>query len=257
MTQLKKQKLIEMYGETKALQLITKKIAKGLFEEDEDFPGDPEEYWFWHKAASESKKVERVSEVMALESTCAADQATAETLVKKGGFLDMVTAGPALEAARTTAPKKRPGKRAADSDAPGPETGSKPPKDETPLEKAIRIRDAVNNDRKECSSYALELAPYKLSSEIVESLRAHSAYLEKAYIELNTRIAQRIDDAKAYEQLFKDYEAKREDYRTHTTVARGMCAAVKKARKEPPTPSVSSKGSASSKGKRAESTRSA
>ena len=81
----------------KANKLIAKLLAKKMYEEDEDFPGDEDEYYFYVNAGSKVRKENRTSEALALKVRDTAPNA---------GLVDALTAeGSILGAGALAAPE--------------------------------------------------------------------------------------------------------------------------------------------------------
>ena len=112
-----------------------------------------------------------------------------------------------------------------------------------PLDRARELLVSINKDRSEASSFALELAPYELSSEIVEQMNSHAAWLTQTYEVVAKLVAQKKNKAEDYAAIRHDVDVKSAWYALRAGVAKGMVAAIKKAQKsKDSTPSVSSAG---------------
>ena len=72
----------------KANKLIAKLLAKKMFEEDEDFPGDEDEYYFYVNAGSKVRKENRTSEALQLKvRDTAPNEGLVDALTAEGGIL--------------------------------------------------------------------------------------------------------------------------------------------------------------------------
>ena len=117
-----------------------------------------------------------------------------------------------------------------------------------PLDRARELLVSINKDRSEASSFALELAPYELSSEIVEQMNSHAAWLTQTYEVVAKLVAQGKNTAEDYAAI-RHQEVKSAWYALRAGVAKGILAAIKKAQKsKDSTPSVSSAGKKPRKG---------
>ncbi|CAJ1432246.1 unnamed protein product, partial [Effrenium voratum] len=234
--------LMASFPEAKYKALIAKRRAAGLFYEDEDFPGDEQETWFYMPAGHQVRRDDRRSEQMAVKGRVKCDQEMLNAMVKEdgplaGGALPAVVA--ATEAGKrklhevvtkesVAAAKKKP--RAAEES-----NKSEPVKPKTPREIAIaRMQDILTESTKSREK-SIALGNVEYAGELVSGLRKHGDSMEQLYKQLQSATASEKRDDGYYTKVLQVADRKHEWYvkASADAILSGLKKAQKKAQGGP------------------------
>ncbi|CAE7632499.1 unnamed protein product, partial [Symbiodinium sp. CCMP2592] len=194
--------------EKKANKLIAKLLAKKMFEEDEDFPGDEDEYYFYVNAGSKVRKENRTSEALQLKvRDTAPNQGLVDALTSEGGILG---AG-ALAAPENMSEEGS--KNLLDSLCKEGVAKAKPPKvkDEAGTEKVEpkepwemcdeRMQDILNESTA-ARKFSIALKHVEYSGDLVKDLTKHNSKLEDIYAKLQELKKRGVKKDKEYVKFY-------------------------------------------------------
>ncbi|CAE7609904.1 unnamed protein product [Symbiodinium sp. CCMP2592] len=191
---MKKRDILKKYPEE--LLLIAKLLAKKMFEEDEDFPGDEDEYYFYVNAGSKVRKENRTSEALQLKvRDTAPNQGLVDALTSEGGILG---AG-ALAAPENMSEEGS--KNLLDSLCKEGVAKAKPPKvkDEAGTEK--RMQDILNESTA-ARKFSIALKHVEYSGDLVKDLTKHNSKLEDIYAKLQELKKRGVKKDKEYVKFY-------------------------------------------------------
>ena len=103
---VKGKKIIAEYGETKGRQLMASRMQSSLYYDDDDFPQDELERWYWMKAAQTMASKETTEETMKLSASKKLDNALFKALTAEEGGIMKAGAMPSVSTATPNANKQ-------------------------------------------------------------------------------------------------------------------------------------------------------
>ena len=217
-------------------QLVASRKASGLCFDDDDFPNDVDEMWFWMKAKQKYTQANITEEAMKLKAKAEVDKGLREALVDgesgilRAGVLPKVEGASSAGAkallnsitAVSTAPKKKPGK-----DKNPEEMQPKTLKDEAGDKLGAMLQTAAS-----ARSQSIKLSTTEYGKDLSSTLLSFAESLEKDYKKLKSAIDG--DEEKAMKKLMKVIRVKEEAGSKAQQAATAMLkpAAKKKAKKE-------------------------
>ena len=232
--------LVAEYGEDKAKLLMEKRFDKGLYYNDEDFPDDKLERYYYMKKARELNRRQVVEDSTKMQTQANLDNDMvrsltdeAEGMFKAGALPDMVAAtshgqralcGELCESGAVAVKKKR-------------KTGEEETKPEEAKPKTImdiasdKMADVLaesTNARKK--SMALGAAEY--AGELASQLLEHANVMEKHYKTLQTALNGKVEDESFYKKCFKVIDKDKAWFTSAEAAADSILNGLKRANKK-------------------------
>ena len=162
--------------------LIEARLKDGGFYEDPDFPGDPEEYYFYKHSGRVVARVDRTTDIMSLRGAGTVDEETAGQLTQEGGLFDRAPSAPGLHDGLVRA--------MMDGGKAGPRPKPKPKPKPTELlvvdykTKALEHATEILREASEARSLGLRCGLHSFGQSLRTELIEHAVLLEKKYAEL-------------------------------------------------------------------------
>ncbi len=232
--------LVAEYGEDKAKVLMDKRYSQGLYYNDEDFPDDKLERYYYMKKARELNRKQVVEDSSKLQTQANLDNEMvksltdeAEGMFKAGALPDLPAASSAgqralcedlCEPGAIAVPKK---KRKTEEDTKAEAATPKTIMDIASDKMADVLAESTNARKK---SMALGAAEY--AGELASQLLDHATVMEKHYKTLQTAVNGKVQDEAFYKKCFKAIDNDKAWFTSAEAAADSILSGLRRASKK-------------------------
>ncbi|CAK9031959.1 30S ribosomal protein S6, partial [Durusdinium trenchii] len=200
--------LRQQYSEEKFKNLIGRRKAAGLFYEDEDFPGDDDESWFFMRIGEKVRRDDETSEKMSLKAKSEVSEELRQALTDQDEGILRPGALPKVSAAKQGSKELLDalGKVAAPKKKPKPE---KPvAEDATPQTLEEKVKTCMGELlplAATARTQSIKLSSVEYAGELSGQLLEHAKALESLFKKFQKTLDAKGDE-KAFKGLFKHME---------------------------------------------------
>ena len=209
-------KLVEEYGKEKAEALMTKRHSAGLSYDNEDFPDDPLERFYWMRKAREMTSRNVVTDEGSIEGTDNLNKDMLTALIDENDGMFRAGAMPSAVASSSAgqkalldglvaggvqaAPKAKPKAKAEPSE---------PAEPKSQVELATDLMASILAESTAARKKSMSLGAVNYAGELASQLLAYAEKMEKYYKTLQQATTGEVTDQEFYDKVFTKVEKDR------------------------------------------------
>lgn len=197
------------YEKSKFEALVKRRREEGLYYEDDDFPDDPDEAWYYMPHGNKIRKDDKTKESVSLRGKAKMDSEMLKSITAEGSAL-AAGAVPNVHAATEKGKQKllqavasAPVAAKKKVKAPTKEPASEVVQPSTPIELALMRMPEVLSESCKSREKAIALGAVEYTGELATSLKSHGSFMEGVYQQMQKATASGVQDAGFYSKIFK------------------------------------------------------
>lgn len=208
-------KLVEEYGKEKAEALMAKRHSAGLSYDNEDFPDDPLERFYWMRKAREMTNRNVVTDEGSIEGKDNLNKDMLKALIDENDGMFRAGAMPSAVASSSAGQKAlldglvAGGVQAAPKKTPKPKDESKPAEPKSQVELATDLMASILAESTAARKKSMSLGAVNYAGELASQLLAYAEKMEKYYKTLQQATTAGVTDTGFYEKVFAKVEKDR------------------------------------------------
>ena len=210
-------KLVEEYGKEKAEALMAKRHSAGLSYDNEDFPDDPLERFYWMRKAREMTNRNVVTDEGSIEGKDNLNKDMLKALIDENDGMFRAGAMPSAVASSSAGQKAlldglvAGGVQAAPKKTPKPKDKdeSKPAEPKSQVELATDLMSSILAESTAARKKSMSLGAVNYAGELASQLLAYAEKMEKYYKTLQQATTAGVTDTGFYEKVFAKVEKDR------------------------------------------------